>query len=108
MNLLYALVAFLIALFAVLVGISRVNTWLIERRNPPIGSFAEIDGARIHYVYAPAPEGADLPPIVFIHGASANLKDQMVPLRPLLKSRAELLFWDRPGHGWSSRGRLAT
>ena len=79
-------------------------SWLIERRNPPVGSFADINGARLHYVHVPAPENPDLPPIVFIHGASANLKDQMVPLRPLLEGRAELLFLDRPGHGWSGRG----
>ncbi|TJV02210.1 MAG: alpha/beta hydrolase, partial [Mesorhizobium sp.] len=93
------LVAFLIAL----AGITRAGVWLIERRNPPIGAFADIDGARIHYVHVPA-AGADLPPVVFIHGASANLKDQMLPLRPLLEGRAELLFLDRPGFGWSERG----
>ncbi|TIS05506.1 MAG: alpha/beta hydrolase, partial [Mesorhizobium sp.] len=38
------LVAFLIAL----AGITRACVWLIERRNPPIGAFADIDGARIH------------------------------------------------------------
>ena len=41
--------------------------------------------------------------VVFIHGASANLNDQMVPLRPLLEGKAEMLFLDRPGHGWSGR-----
>ena len=50
------------------------------------------------------PKTRTLPPIVFIHGASANLNDQMLPLRPLLEGRAELLFLDRPGHGWSGRG----
>ncbi|MGE0283409.1 MAG: alpha/beta fold hydrolase [Rhizobiaceae bacterium] len=104
MNLIYAALAFLLALFFVLVGLTRVGAWVIERRNPPIGEFAEIDGARIHYVHVPAPPNADLPPIVFIHGASANLKDQMLPLRPLLEGRAEMLFFDRPGHGWSERG----
>jgi pimeloyl-ACP methyl ester carboxylesterase len=103
-NLIYALIAFLLALLLVLVGITRVGSWLIERRNPAIGSFAEIDGARLHYVHVPAPENPDLPPIVFVHGASANLRDQMIPLRPLLEGRAELLFLDRPGHGWSGRG----
>ena len=52
----------------------------------------------------PAPAKPELPPIVFVHGASANLNDQMVPLRPLLEGRADLLFLDRPGHGWSARG----
>lgn len=104
MNLLYAALAFLAALVFVLVGATRVGTWLIERRNPPIGAFAEIDGARVHYVHVKGPANPELPPVIFIHGASANLKDQMIPLRPLLEGRAEMLFFDRPGFGWSERG----
>jgi pimeloyl-ACP methyl ester carboxylesterase len=104
MNLVAALVAFLLAMILALAGVSRVGAWLIERRYPPAGSFIEVGDARLHYVHVPAPPTADLPPIVFIHGASANLNDQMVPLLPLLEGRAEMLFVDRPGHGWSSRG----
>jgi len=104
MNLIYAALAFLMALVLTLVGVTRAGAWLIERRNPPGGEFVDIDGARIHYVHVPAPENAELPPIIFIHGASANLKDQMLPLRPLLEGRAEMVFFDRPGHGWSGRG----
>jgi pimeloyl-ACP methyl ester carboxylesterase len=104
MNLIGAALLFLIAFLFALAGVTRVGVWVIERRSPPIGAFAEIAGARIHYVHIPAPAGADLPPIVFIHGASANLKDQMLPLRPLLEGRAEMLFLDRPGFGWSQRG----
>ena len=107
MNLLYALAAFLIAIGATLIGVTRVNAWLVERENPPLGTFVEIDGTRLHYVHTKAAGNFDLPPIVFIHGASANLKDQLVPMLPLLENRAELLFWDRPGHGWSSRGPQA-
>lgn len=103
MNLLYAVLAFLLALFFVLVGLTRVGAWVIERRHPPVGQFTEINGARLHYVHVPA-AAADLPPIVFLHGASANLQDQMLPLRPRLEGRAEMLFVDRPGHGWSTRG----
>lgn len=104
MNLIYAMIAFLMALVFGLVGVTRAGSWLIEHRNPSIGEFADIGGARIHYVHVPAPANADLPPIVFIHGASANLRDQMLPLRPLLEGRAEMLFFDRPGFGWSERG----
>jgi pimeloyl-ACP methyl ester carboxylesterase len=104
MNLICALLAFVLAAFFALVGVSRAGAWLIERRNPPVGQFIDINGTAIHYVHVPAPAGADLPPLVFIHGASANLNDQMAPLRPLLEGRAELLFFDRPGHGWSARG----
>jgi pimeloyl-ACP methyl ester carboxylesterase len=104
MNLIYAVLAFLMAVVLTLVGVTRVGAWLIERGNPPVGEFVDVDGARIHYVHVPAPAHADLPPIIFIHGASANLKDQMLPLRPLLEGRAEMLFFDRPGFGWSGRG----
>jgi pimeloyl-ACP methyl ester carboxylesterase len=104
MNLICAAFLFLVALFFALAGVTRAGVWSIERRSQPVGAFAEIDGARIHYVHIPAPAGADMPPVVFIHGASANLKDQMLPLEPLLEGRAEMLFLDRPGFGWSERG----
>lgn len=104
MNLLLVFLAFVLTLLFMLACMTRIGSWLIERRYPPAGRFATIDGARIHYVHLPAPEKSELPPIVFIHGASANLNDQMVPLRPLIEGRAEILFVDRPGHGWSERG----
>jgi pimeloyl-ACP methyl ester carboxylesterase len=104
MNLITAALAFLLAFFLVLAGITRVGSWLIERRNAPAGSFATVNGTRIHYVHVSGPVNPELPPLVFIHGASGNLKDQMLPLRPLLEGRAEMLFFDRPGHGWSERG----
>lgn len=103
MNLAYAAFALLAALLLVLVGLTRAGAWMIERRHPPAGTFMEIAGARIHYLHVPAPfDGA--PAVVFLHGASANLNDQMVPLRPLLEGKAEMLFLDRPGQGWSERG----
>ncbi len=104
MNLILAALAFLLAALLALAGVTRAGVWWIERRNPAVGAWAEIGGARIHYVHVPAGPNADLPPIVFLHGASANLNDAMVPIRPLLEGRAELLFLDRPGHGWSQRG----
>ncbi len=90
-----------------LAGVTRLGVWRIERANPPVGTFADVNGNRIHYVHVPAGPSADLPPVVFIHGASANLNDQMVTFLPLLKGRAELLFLDRPGHGWSTNGSAA-
>ncbi|WP_436799509.1 alpha/beta fold hydrolase [Rhizobium oryzicola] len=55
-------------------------------------------------LHIPAGPAADLPPLVFIHGASGNLRDQEATfLRPLM-GRAEMLFVDRPGHGYSERG----
>ncbi|MBX3566618.1 MAG: alpha/beta hydrolase [Rhizobiaceae bacterium] len=103
MNLPLAAASLLIALLLCLFGVTRLSVVQIERRHPPVGAFVEIDGARIHYVHVPA-AGPDLPAVVFLHGASANLLDQMVPLRPLLEGHAEMLFFDRPGLGWSERG----
>jgi len=104
MNIVTAAITLLLALMLVLAGFTRIGVWQVERRNPPIGAFVVANGTRIHFVHVPGPPEANLPPIVFIHGASANLGDQMVPLRPLLEGRAELLFFDRPGLGWSERG----
>jgi pimeloyl-ACP methyl ester carboxylesterase len=104
MHILTAVISVLLALLLALAAATRVNSWLIEKRNPAAGSFTEVDGVRLHYVHVPA-ERPELPPVVFIHGASANLNDQSVPLRPLLEGRAEMLFLDRPGHGWSGRAK---
>ena len=86
----------------VLAGCTRLQAFGIDKGNPPVGEFAEINHVRMHYVDVPAGTEADLPPLVFIHGASGNLKDPMVPFRPTLGGRARMLFFDRPGHGWST------
>ncbi|QND50920.1 alpha/beta hydrolase [Phyllobacterium sp. 628] len=104
MNLFLALIAFVIFCVLGMAGATYLGVQAIERRNPPVGTFADIGGTHMHYVYVKAGLKADLPPIVFIHGASSNLKDLMLPLRPALEGRADLLFIDRPGHGWSGRG----
>ncbi len=104
MNLVYAFCAFLLALILVAAGVTRVGVWMAERKNPPSGSFATVNDTRMHFVRVPAAADAPLPPIVFIHGASGNLRDAMLPLRKTLEGRADMLFVDRPGHGWSARG----
>jgi len=43
--------------------------------------------------------------MVFIHGASGNLQDLEAPLLNQLKGRGRLVFLDRPGHGYSQRGK---
>nr|WP_205925931.1 alpha/beta hydrolase [Rhizobium sp. P38BS-XIX] len=49
-------------------------------------------------------KNANLPPIVFIHGASTRLYDPLLSFRAKLEGRATLLFVDRPGHGNSDAG----
>ncbi|WP_422371444.1 alpha/beta fold hydrolase [Hoeflea sp.] len=103
-------IVFLIILVLIaflLIGLAlwtQVKAAEIEKQHPPVGEMIDVGGYAIHAVHVPRPEGADLPALVFIHGASGNLLDQMTPFRPKLEGRAEMLFIDRPGHGWSQRG----
>ncbi|MCJ8055467.1 alpha/beta hydrolase [Shinella curvata] len=76
----------------------------IEQQFPNVGEMIDVSGFRLNSVLVPAGVKADLPPIVFIHGASGNLRDQMHAFRAKLEGRAALLFVDRPGHGYSERG----
>jgi pimeloyl-ACP methyl ester carboxylesterase len=63
----------------------------------------DVGGYRLNSVYLRAAY-PDLPPVVFVHGASANLFDPMLSFRAKLEGRADLLFVDRPGYGHSDRG----
>ncbi|WP_321379647.1 alpha/beta hydrolase [Rhizobium sp.] len=76
----------------------------VARLNPPIGKRIQVGSMNLHVLHVPAGEAADLPALVFIHGASGNLLDQATPFLEPLRGRAELLFVDRPGHGYSDRG----
>ena len=85
-------------------GFTAFKTREIETRFPNIGSLTDIGGYRMNALQLSAPPSADLPPIVFIHGASGNLRDQVVAFRQVFGDRAEMLFVDRPGYGYSGRG----
>lgn len=74
-----------------------------DDRKPTENSMVDIGGYRLNSVYLRASH-PDLPPIVFIHGASTNLLDPMLSFRAKLEGRADLLFIDRPGYGFSERG----
>lgn len=76
----------------------------IEAEFPNTGELIDVGGFSMNSLHVPKPAGADLPAIVFIHGASGNLRDQEAAFRKALEGRAEMLFVDRPGHGYSERG----
>ena len=80
----------------------------IESNYPPVGQFVGSNGKRTHFVDVPAGTDAKLPPVLFVHGASGNLNDQMFAFRAKMEGRARLLFIDRPGHGYSDRGGAGT
>ncbi|MBU4528248.1 MAG: alpha/beta hydrolase [Hoeflea sp.] len=98
------LILALVLLLAALVAWTQVKAREIEALYPPIGEMIDVGDYRLHAVHIPRPDTADLPALVFIHGASGNLRDQLIPFRSKFEGRAEMLFIDRPGHGWSDRG----
>ncbi|KQV31527.1 esterase [Rhizobium sp. Root1203] len=100
----FAEVSTLLAPLAAAIGYSSYKARQIERAYPNIGELTDIGGYRMNAVHVPRPETADLPAIVFIHGASGNLLDQREAFLAPLAGRAEMLFVDRPGHGYSERG----
>jgi pimeloyl-ACP methyl ester carboxylesterase len=96
--------AIILGLLAAGFGFTAWKARKIESTYPNIGELTDVGGFRMNSLHLPAPANANLPPIVFIHGASGNLRDQETAFRPVLEGRAEMLFVDRPGHGYSERG----
>ncbi|MBO6920303.1 MAG: alpha/beta hydrolase, partial [Rhizobiaceae bacterium] len=94
----------LIVLFVILFIYTLVKSYQIGTKYPPIGEFYDVDGIKIHAKYIKSDRPTTNPPVVFIHGASGNLRDQLAPFKDSLNLDADLLFIDRPGHGWSERG----
>lgn len=80
------------------------HAWVIERRYPPMGRFIEVEGCRLHYRDV-RPENAPRGTIVLLHGASSNLVESMLGLGAHLAWRYRVIAFDRPGHGWSERGK---
>jgi pimeloyl-ACP methyl ester carboxylesterase len=96
----------LLSLALILAGVAY-SLWharSFARRFPNVGELIDIGGYRMNSVHLPAGGQADLLPVVFIHGASGNFRDQEAAFRQALEGRAEMLFVDRPGHGYSERG----
>lgn len=85
-------------------GYSAYQSGLFEGRRKNEGELIDVGGFRMNSVHIPRPAGADLPAIVFIHGASGSLLDPLHAFLKPLSGRAEMLFLDRPGLGYSERG----
>jgi len=100
-----------VSLFFVLVfAVAALFFWTqlearaLETMNPPSGAFASIDDRNIHFLDIPETTGSNLPPMLFIHGASGNFLDQAGAYREKLRGRGRQIYIDRPGHGYSQRG----
>lgn len=94
----------LLAPVAAAIGYTTYKARKFEQTFPNIGELTDIGGYKMNAVHIPRPVTADLPPLVFIHGACGNLLDQIGAFLVPLEGRAEMLFVDRPGHGYSERG----
>lgn len=75
----------------------------ISKTHSPIGEFANLDGTLLHFVRIHAKTPTHRSPLIFIHGASGNLKDQYFAFKDYLDGSTDAIFIDRPGHGWSER-----
>jgi pimeloyl-ACP methyl ester carboxylesterase len=72
-----------------------------EREHPPLGSFLEVDGVRLHYV-----EEGSGPALVLFHGLGSMVEELAVSglIREAAK-RYRVIAFDRPGYGHSERPR---
>jgi pimeloyl-ACP methyl ester carboxylesterase len=100
-------VGIIVALLVVLLGglaiFSARTARRVEKLLPAHGRFIDIDGARIHYL----DEGSG-PPLVLIHGLAGQTRVFTHSLLDRLKSEYRVIILDRPGSGYSTRGRQAS
>lgn len=74
---------------------------LVEARVPPLGQFADVAGARLHYV--DRGEATTGLPIVMLHGLGGHLHHFNYGLVDALAAETRVIAIDRPGSGYSER-----
>lgn len=97
-----SMIAVLAGLALVILAYSFAYTAWIEARVPPIGSFVQTSGGKVHVIERGLSD-ADAPVMVFIHGASGSGREGLITLAPGLEDKGRILLPDRPGLGWSER-----
>lgn len=103
--LLLVVLAFPFAAAGLVLALGAVASLIIALRvgalYPPAGPFVEVPGGRLATMQAGPADG---PPVVLLHGASANSADPMGGVGHLLAARGfRVIAFDRPGFGWSDR-----
>jgi pimeloyl-ACP methyl ester carboxylesterase len=72
-----------------------------EQHTPPIGRFVEVGESRLHYLRTG--EGS---PVILIHGNGTLIQDwEISGIVGALAQKHEVIAFDRPGFGYSSRPR---
>lgn len=98
-----AILAILAGALVILVIANVVFSFIAERKNPPIGSFIECDGVRLHYLERGNPAARC---VVLFHGNGTMIQDLILSgLVDRLASSNRVICFDRPGFGYSQRPR---
>lgn len=91
-----------------LVGVAAAGgavSWATQRAaeaaTPVLGRGIDVGGRRLHVLDRPGSDPA-APTLVFVHGASGNLRDLALAFDGAFPAH-RCVFLDRPGHGWSER-----
>jgi pimeloyl-ACP methyl ester carboxylesterase len=93
----------IVVILIVLVIGNIVFSRIAERRNPPIGSFIECDGVRLHYIDRGDPAATC---VVLFHGNGSMIQDFIISgLVDVLARGNRVVCFDRPGFGHSQRPR---
>jgi pimeloyl-ACP methyl ester carboxylesterase len=103
--LLITLLALPFAILGLVLAVGAVVSLVIDLRagaeNPPLGPFVDVAGGRLATIHAGPSDG---PPVILLHGASANASDPMEGFgRRLAEKGFRVIAFDRPGFGWSDR-----
>lgn len=106
MSIVLTLLLVLLLALALLFGWLFLRTRSLAREAeatvPQAGQVVPVEGGAIHYVEYGKP---DAPPVVLIHGISAQLQHFTYAVAPLLSEEFRVIVIDRPGCGYSRRDR---
>ncbi|MET0308351.1 MAG: alpha/beta hydrolase [Sphingomonas sp.] len=83
-----------------LAGWSAFVSRKVEEAVPPDGSFADVPGARLHFLDM-RPEVETGPPIVMLHGLMGQMRNFSHSLAGRLSRDHRVILIDRPGWGYS-------
>ncbi len=79
----------------------RAKTKAVEAEYPPSGGFIEVDGVRLHYIIRGSGE-----PLLLLHGNGSSVLDlEFAGLIDRASERYQVIAFDRPGFGYSTRPR---
>src|SRR5215213_10021492 len=99
------IIGVILTIIIVVLGIGAVYQAIAVARDkkhfPPPGTFAQVDGIRLHYVEM----GVDKPgPTVILESGMASFSSNWGWVLPPVAQSARVVAYDRAGLGWSDPG----